>query len=84
LHHGSESIPSFGTRAPRTTGYPGVIAGSNPLKSAEAVATAEDDHDSTVPNGVVELIASSAWHRLDVDGEPRFRMLETIREHALD
>ena len=63
----------------------GVFVGGCTLEAAEAVG----DHDSDLGLDVLDLIASlidkSLVRQLDgPDGEPRFAMLETIREYALE
>jgi hypothetical protein len=60
-----------------------VFAGGLTLESAEAVANHDGDLD--VLAGMSSLIDKSLVRQIDrADGEPRFTMLETIREFALD
>ena len=57
-----------------------VFAGGWTLESAEAVAGDPDGWDEEVLRGVAALVDQSLVRRLAGDGEPRFTMLETIRE----
>jgi predicted ATPase/DNA-binding CsgD family transcriptional regulator len=58
----------------------GVFVGGFPLPAAEAVADAE----TPVLDGLAALLDSGLLQRDTTGGEPRFRMLETVREYALD
>jgi predicted ATPase/class 3 adenylate cyclase len=61
----------------------GVFAGGATLEAAEAVANPNGDLD--VFGGLAALIDKSLLRSQEgVDGEPRFGMLETVREYALD
>jgi non-specific serine/threonine protein kinase len=62
-----------------------VFAGGYTLEAAEAVCTAEGDLEMEILDGLASLVDKSLLRRQDgPDGEPRFRMLETIREYALE
>jgi predicted ATPase/serine/threonine protein kinase len=62
-----------------------VFAGGFTLEAAEAVANAWRDLDDRVLDGVVSLAEKSVLQqREQSDGEPRFVMLETIREYATE
>jgi len=62
-----------------------VFAGGFTLEAAEAVANAWRDLDDRVLDGVVSLTEKSVLQqREQPDGEPRFVMLETIREYATE
>ena len=62
-----------------------VFVGGCTLQAAEAVCGSPDEHDLPVPEGLAALLGQSLL-RLEegFGGEPRFRMLETVREYALD
>ncbi|HZQ34769.1 MAG TPA: AAA family ATPase, partial [Dehalococcoidia bacterium] len=63
----------------------GVFAGGCTLKLAEAVCNAEGDLGIDMLDGVSSLVEKSLLREHeDVAGEPRYRMLATIREFALD
>ncbi len=63
----------------------GVFAGGCPLELAEAVCNAAGDLGIDVLDGVSSLIEKSLLREGNGQaGEPRYRMLETIREFALD
>ena len=60
-----------------------VFAGGAPFEAIEPVATAESEVD--VFGGLEQLVEHSLVRQEDaLDGEPRFSMLETIREFALE
>jgi non-specific serine/threonine protein kinase len=62
----------------------GVVAGGCTLELAEAVCTAEGNLGIDVLNGINSLVEKSLLREGDGQaGEPRYRMLETIREFAL-
>ncbi len=62
----------------------GVFAGGCTLALAEAVCTADGDLGLDVLDGVGSLVEKSLLREVDGQaGEPRYRMLETIREFAL-
>jgi predicted ATPase/class 3 adenylate cyclase len=62
-----------------------VFAGGCTLEAAEAVADADGGLGIAVLDGVGALIDKSLLRRLDgKPGEPRFGLLETIREYALE
>jgi len=67
----------------------GVFAGSFSLPAAEAVGAGSPDQDQTGRPGQVmdtlgALVDSSLVRPLTGRGEPRFSLLETIREYALE
>lgn len=58
-----------------------VFVGGFTLSAAEAVA----DHDGDVLGGIASLVDQSLVQRVDgVQAEPRYLMLETIREYGLE
>jgi predicted ATPase/DNA-binding winged helix-turn-helix (wHTH) protein len=60
-----------------------VFAGGCTLEAAEAVCNPNDDLGMGVFEGLSTLVAHNLVQRLDRnDSEPRFTMLETIREYA--
>jgi predicted ATPase/class 3 adenylate cyclase len=62
-----------------------VFSGGFALDAAEAVCTAGSDEGSGVLEGVASLIDKSLLRQEEeLVREPRFRMLETIREYALE
>ena len=62
-----------------------VLVGSCSLESAEAVANASGDLGVDVLGGLSSLVDQSLLHReVDGSGVPRYGMLETIREFALE
>jgi predicted ATPase/DNA-binding CsgD family transcriptional regulator len=61
-----------------------VFVGGFTLAAAEAVATDPDD-DLDILDGVMSLLDASLLRQWDgADGEPRYAMLETVREYALE
>ena len=54
------------------------------LEQLEAVCGPSSDIGRDVLDGVSELVDQSLMRQVDVDGEPRFRMLVTIREYAVE
>ncbi len=61
----------------------GVFAGGWTLEAAEAIANRDDDLD--VFSGMASLVDKSLVRQVDqMEDEPRFTMLETIREFALE
>ena len=60
-----------------------VFAGGCALEAARSVAAPEDDGDG-VEEALPVLVEQSLLLRMERDGEPRFTMLETIREFARD
>jgi predicted ATPase len=66
----------------------GVFAGTFSLPAAEAVsgtpAAADDDRPARVTDILGSLVDSSLIQPETRGGQPRFRLLETIREYALD
>ena len=61
-----------------------VFVGGAQLEQLETVCGPARDIGREVLDGVSELVDQSLLRRSDVDGEPRFRMLVTIREYALE
>ena len=62
-----------------------VFVGGFTLTAAEAVTGAgEGARSPDVVNAVASLVAKSLLRREEEDGEPRVRMLETVREYALE
>ncbi len=62
-----------------------VFVGSFPLDAVESVCTDEKNDENDVMERVAQLLDKSLIQPTDtVDGEPRFRMLETVREYALE
>jgi predicted ATPase/class 3 adenylate cyclase/tetratricopeptide (TPR) repeat protein len=60
-----------------------VFAGGCTIEAAEAVVNSEGTLD--VFGGIASLVNKSLLRQEDgADGEPRFRMLETVREYALE
>jgi predicted ATPase len=59
-----------------------VFVGGFTLEAAEAVCNSENNLD--ILEGVASLVNNSLLKQEDIAGEPRFRMLETIREYALE
>jgi predicted ATPase/transcriptional regulator with XRE-family HTH domain len=63
----------------------GVFVGGCTLKAAEAVCNADGDLPLDLLDSIAALIDHSLLRQeVGADGEPRFGMLETIREYALD
>jgi predicted ATPase/transcriptional regulator with XRE-family HTH domain len=60
----------------------GAFAGGWTLEAAEAVADLEEPFD--VLQGIAALLDASLLQHEEQDAEPRFRMLETVREFALE
>ena len=62
-----------------------VFAGGCPLEAAEAVCNTNSDLEMDVLEGLSSLVDQNLVQRADRnDSEPRFTMLETIREYALE
>ena len=62
-----------------------VFAGSFPLEAVEAICTDEQDGEHDTVELVTQLLEKSLIQPADPMGaEPHFRMLETIREYALE
>src|SRR5215217_6010716 len=60
-----------------------VFAGGFPLAAAEVVGGTGGEDAMSVLDGVTSLVAQSLLHRVDEAGaEPRYFLLETIREYA--
>jgi predicted ATPase/transcriptional regulator with XRE-family HTH domain len=63
----------------------GVFAGGFTLEAAPAICNAGNDLPRDVIDGIASLLDKSLLQRMGgVEGEPRFTMLETIREYALE
>lgn len=60
-----------------------VFDGGFTLESAEAVCSVPED-EVDVLEGLTSLLDKSLLQRVDVDGEPRFERLRTIRAYALE
>jgi predicted ATPase len=61
----------------------GIFVGGFTLEDAEAVCNLEEDLD--ILEGISSLVNNSLLKQEELaDGQPRFRMLETIREYALE
>ena len=62
-----------------------VFVGGCTLEAAEAVCNADGDLAMDVMDGIAALVDKSLLRQEEgPDGEPRFTMLETIREYALE
>jgi predicted ATPase/class 3 adenylate cyclase len=61
-----------------------VFEGGIDLAAAEAVCGPAAELGIDVTDGLVELTEQSLVRSVDTDGEPRFRMLETIRMYATE
>ena len=61
-----------------------VFAGGCTLEGAEEVCNPAADLESDVLDGLSSLVDKSLIKEVDEEGEPRFLMLETIREYALE
>ncbi len=59
------------------------VAGAS-LEEIESVCGPADEIGRDVLNGLAELIDHSLVRQVDVAGDPRFRMLVTIRDYALE
>jgi predicted ATPase len=60
-----------------------VFAGGCTLEGAEAVCNARGDLDCVLQDGLAALTDKSLVHVVADEGEPRFGMLETVREYGL-
>ncbi len=62
-----------------------VFVGGYTLAAAEAVCNADGDLEGDILDGVAGLVDKSLLQQEEqADGEPRFLMMETIREYALE
>jgi DNA-binding CsgD family transcriptional regulator len=62
-----------------------VFVGGCTLAAVEAIANAPDDRDVDPFDGITSLVDKSLLQRVEgVDGEPRYTMLETVRELGLE
>jgi predicted ATPase/class 3 adenylate cyclase len=63
----------------------GIFVGGCRLEAAEAVCDSDNVFGASLLDGLESLVEKSLLRqRADSDGEPRFWMLETIREYALE
>lgn len=63
----------------------GVFVGGSSIEAVQAVFNGAGSSELTVLNGLSALVDKSlVHHQTGSDGEPRFCLLETIREYALD
>ena len=62
----------------------GVFVGGWSLEAAEAVCTRNGDLPIDVLDGLAVLVDQSLVQQTELDGTPRFHMLQTIREYALE
>jgi non-specific serine/threonine protein kinase len=61
-----------------------VFSGGWTLEAAEEVCIKPEDMSLGVLEGLYSLAAKSLLHWEELNGEPRFSMLETVREYALE
>ena len=62
-----------------------VFVGGFTLEAAERIAGAPGSQDVSVLNGIASLVAKSLIQMIEgADGDPRYQMLETIREFGLE
>ena len=61
-----------------------VFVGGAALEQLEAVCGPDAEIGRSLFDGISELVDHSLIRQLETDGEPRFRMLVTIREYALE
>jgi predicted ATPase/class 3 adenylate cyclase/DNA-binding CsgD family transcriptional regulator len=62
----------------------GVFVAGCTLEAVEAVCNADGDLPMDVIDGITALLNQSLLRQVEVNSEPRFTMLETIREYALE
>lgn len=62
----------------------GVFVGGAGLEQLEAICGPAAEIGREVLDGLSELVDQSLLRQLEIDGEPRFRMLITIRDYALE
>jgi predicted ATPase/class 3 adenylate cyclase len=63
----------------------GVFVGGCTIEAAQAVCNADGDLPMEILDGIAVLVDQSLVRQIEgSDSEPRFRMLETIREYALE
>ncbi len=62
----------------------GVFVGGAALEQIEAVCVPAEDLGADALDGVVSLVDQSLIRQVETGGEPRFFMLETIREFAVE
>jgi predicted ATPase/class 3 adenylate cyclase len=69
----------------RLFGRLSVFVGGHTVEAAEAVCDSAGDLDEAIFDGIASLVEKSLLRETEGPaGEPRFSMLETIREYALD
>ena len=61
-----------------------IFSGGAQLEEAEAVCGPADDLDTDVFDGLATLVDQSLIRQVEHDGEPRFTMLQTIRDFAIE
>jgi predicted ATPase/DNA-binding CsgD family transcriptional regulator len=62
-----------------------IFVGGGTVEAAEAIANARGDLGIDPFDGITSLVEKSLLHRGEgPDGEPRFSMLETVREYGLE
>jgi predicted ATPase/class 3 adenylate cyclase len=61
-----------------------VFAGGWTLEAADAVCDPEGERDLDALSGLAALVDQSLLRQDEAAGEPRFRMLETVREYAVE
>ncbi|MFN8496799.1 MAG: tetratricopeptide repeat protein [Anaerolineae bacterium] len=61
-----------------------VFVGGATLEAVEAVCNVDGDLGSDVMDGVAALVDKSLLRQVNIEGEARFTMLETIREFAVE
>ena len=62
----------------------GVFVGGFTFEAAEAVCNPQGSPNANVLDGLLRLVDRSLLRREEVNGEPRFGFLETLREFALE
>jgi predicted ATPase/tRNA A-37 threonylcarbamoyl transferase component Bud32 len=61
-----------------------VFAGGFTLEAAESACDTQQDLKLDVLDGLSSMVDKSLVRQIEIDGEPRFLMLETIREYGLE
>jgi non-specific serine/threonine protein kinase len=62
-----------------------IFVGGFTLEAAEEIVGATGGQDTTVLDGIASLVAKSLVQAIEgPGGEPRYQMLETIREYRAD
>jgi predicted ATPase/DNA-binding winged helix-turn-helix (wHTH) protein len=62
----------------------GVFAGQYALEAVEAVCILDTHQEMDALDGLAALVGKSMLRQAEADSEPRFMMLESIREYALE